>query len=176
MMRKARTDGERRTALFGQMIVALDNGKFDQALAEVDKQYALGEKNNDPAAMSGDLGLRGNILLEMGKYDDARKTYEQALKMTTDSSLSQQIKDNAALFHHYNLARVAVAKKDLATARTETSAFMNGVKNPLQTKQAHQLLGLIAMEEKDYDKAVAELKQANQQNPYDLYRLCQIGR
>jgi tetratricopeptide (TPR) repeat protein len=34
-------------------------------------------------------------------------------------------------------------------------------------------MGLIAMEEKDYDKAVAELKQANQQNPYDLYRLCQ---
>jgi tetratricopeptide (TPR) repeat protein len=34
-------------------------------------------------------------------------------------------------------------------------------------------MGLIAMEEKDYDKAVSELKQANQQNPYDLYRLCQ---
>src|SRR5215216_4836429 len=108
MTQNARTDGERRTALFGQMIVALDSGKFDQALAEVDKQYAIGQKNNDPAAMSGDLQLRGNILLEMGKYDDARRSYEQALKMTNDSSLSQAIKDNAALFSHYNLARVAV--------------------------------------------------------------------
>ncbi|HEY0430419.1 MAG TPA: tetratricopeptide repeat protein, partial [Pyrinomonadaceae bacterium] len=35
MTQKARNDGERRTALFGQMIVALDSGKFDQALAEV---------------------------------------------------------------------------------------------------------------------------------------------
>ena len=34
-------------------------------------------------------------------------------------------------------------------------------------------MGLIALEEKDYDKAVSELQQANQQNPYDLYRLCQ---
>jgi lipopolysaccharide biosynthesis regulator YciM len=32
---------------------------------------------------------------------------------------------------------------------------------------------MIALEEKDYGKAVSELQQANQQNPYDLYRLCQ---
>ncbi len=43
----------------------------------------------------------------------------------------------------------------------------------MQTKQAHQLIGMIALEEKDNDKAVSELQQANQQNPYDLYRLCQ---
>ena len=176
MTQKARTDGERRTALFGQMIVALDSGKFDQALAEVEKQYALGEKTNDPAAMTGDLQLRGNILLATGKFDDARKAYEQALKITTDSNLSQQIKDNAALFYHYNLARVAVAKKDLATAKTETETFRKGAeaaKNPNQVKQAHELAGRIALEEKNYDAAIAELAQANQQNPEVLYLLGQ---
>ena len=170
---KARSDAERRTALFALTVVDVDAGKWDAALADVDKQYALGDQTNDVPGMTGDLQLRGNILLEMGKYDEAKVQFEKLLKMTQDSSLSQEIKDNAALFHHYNLARVALGKKDLATAKTESSAFMNGVKNPLQTKQAHQLMGLIAMEEKDYDKAIAELKQANQQNPYDLYRLCQ---
>ena len=176
MTQKARTDGERRTALFGQTIVALDTGKFDQALAEVDKQYALGEKSNDVAAMAGDLQLRGNILLEMGKYDDARKAFEQALKMTTDSSLSQQIKDNAALFSHFNLGRVAVGKKDLATAKTEAETFRKGAeaaKNANQVKQAHELAGRIALEEKNYDAAIAELGQANQQNPDVLYLLGQ---
>ena len=171
---KARSDGERRTALFGQMVVAVDSGKLDQALAEVEKQYALGEKSNDAAAMAGDMQLKGNILLEMGKHDDAQKAYEQALKLTADSNLSQQIKDNTALFHHYNLARVAVAKKDLATAKTETEAFRKGAeaaKNANQLKQAHELLGRIAMEEKNYDTAIAELVQANQQNPDVLYLL-----
>src|SRR5690242_13414203 len=37
MTDKARSDGERRTALFGQMVVAADTGKLDQALAEVRK-------------------------------------------------------------------------------------------------------------------------------------------
>jgi tetratricopeptide (TPR) repeat protein len=171
---KARTDGERRTALFGQMVVAADTGKLDQALADVEKQYALGQKSNDMPAMAGDLQLKGNILLEMGKSDDARKAYEQGLKITTDSNLSQQNKDNAALFHHYNLARVAIAKKDLATAKTETETFRKGTEaaqNANQVKQAHELAGRIALEEKNYDAAIAELAQANQQNPDVLYLL-----
>jgi tetratricopeptide (TPR) repeat protein len=171
---KARSDGERRTALFGQMVVAADSGKLDQALAEVEKQYALGQKTNDMPAMAGDLQLKGNILLEMGKFDDAKKAYEQVLKTTTDSNLSKENKDNAALFHHYNLARVAIAKKDLATAKTETDTFRKGAdagKNANQVKLAHELAGRIALEEKNYDTAIGELGQANQQNPDVLYLL-----
>jgi len=176
MTQKARNDGERRTALFGQMIVALDSGKFDQALAEVEKQYAVAQKNNDAAAMSGDLQLKANILLETGKYDAAKQAFDQALKTTTDSGLSQQVKDNAARFSHYNFARVAVAKKDLATAKTETETFRKGAeaaKNANQLKQAHELAGRIALEEKNYDTAITELGQANQQNPDVLYLLAQ---
>lgn len=173
---KARSDAERRTALFGLMIVALDSGKMDQALAEIDKQYVLGEKTNDVAGMTGDLQLKGLIMLEMGKPDEAKAHFERLVKMTDASNLSQEIKDNAKLFHHFNLTKVALAKKDLTTAKTEAEAFRKGteaLKNPFQSKQAHELLGMIALEAKDYDAAIAELLQANQQNPYDLYRLCQ---
>jgi tetratricopeptide (TPR) repeat protein len=173
---KARSDAERRTALFALTVVSVDSGEWDKALEEVDKQYALGEKTSDVPAMTGDLQLKGNIMLEMGKYDEAKALFERGLKMTEDSSLSQEIKDNTRLFQHYNLARVALGKKDFATAKTEAEAFRTGTeaaKNPFQTKQAHELIGMIALEEKDYDKALGELQQANQQNPYDLYRLCQ---
>jgi tetratricopeptide (TPR) repeat protein len=176
---KARSDAERRTALFALTVVEVDSGKLDKALEEVDKQYALGEKTNDVPAMTGDLQLKGNILLEIGKNDEAKALFERGLKMTEDSSLSQEIKDNARLFQHYNLARVALGKKDLATAKTEAEAFRKGtepLKNSVQTRQAHELPGMIALEEKDFDKAVAELQQANQQNPYDLFRLCQAYR
>ncbi len=176
---KARSDGERRTALFGQMVVDADSGKLDQALSDVEKQYTLGQKTNDMPAMAGDLQLEGNVLLEMGRYDDARKAYEDALKMTNDSNLSKEIKDNTALFHHYNLARVAIAKKDLAAAKTETDAFRKGsedAKNQNQIKQAHELAGRIALEEKSYDAAITELTAANQQNPDVLYLLGEAYR
>jgi tetratricopeptide (TPR) repeat protein len=173
---KARSDGERRTALFGMTVLNVDSGKMDKALEEVDKQYALGEKTNDIPAMVGDLQLKANILVETGKYDEAKALYERALKMTEDSNLSPEIKENTRLFQHYNVARVALGKKDYTTAKAEAAEFTKGTeasRNPAQIRQAHELTGMIALEEKDYDKAIAELQQANQQNPYDLYRLCQ---
>src|SRR6266498_4837098 len=84
---KARSDAERRTALFALTVVDVDSGKMDKALAEVDKQYTLGEKTNDIPAMTGDLQLKGNIMLEMGKPDEARALFERGLKMTEDSNL-----------------------------------------------------------------------------------------
>jgi tetratricopeptide (TPR) repeat protein len=176
MTQKARTDGERRTALFGKAVVAVDSGKLDQALAEVEKEYAIAQKNNDAANMSGDLQLKANTLLEAGKYDAAKQAFEQAVKTTTDSGLSQQVKDNAARFSHYNFARVAIAKKDLATAKTEAETFRQGAeaaKNANQLKLAHELAARIALEEKNYDNAITEFGQANQQNPDVLYLLAQ---
>ena len=135
----------------------------------------LGEKTNDVGAMAFDKNLMGTILLEMGKPDQAKAEYEAAVKLVAASSLSDDIKDNARVVLHYNLARVAAAKKDFATAQKEADEFRAGAaasKNPQQVKNAHELDGIIALAQKDYDKAIAELAQANQQNPQDLYRLC----
>jgi tetratricopeptide (TPR) repeat protein len=174
--KKARNDGERRLALFALTVLHVDGGKMAKALAEVDKQYALGEKTRDVPAMAGDLQLKGNILLEMGKAAEARTAYERALKMIEDSSLSQEIKDNNKRVIHNNLARVALVKKDIAAAKTEAEEFRKGAEasnNPAQVRLAHELAGMIALAEKDYDKALAELQQASQQNPQNLYRMCQ---
>ena len=173
--KKARSDAEQRTALFNQTVVDVDSGQWDKALAGMDKQYALGEKTNDLPAMTGDLQFKGNILLEMGKFDEAKVLFERLVKMTDESSLSQEIKDNTRLFHHFNLARVAVGKKDLATAKAEAAEFEKGAmakNNPAQARLARGLNGLVALEEKNFDKALAELQQANLQNPYDLFRMC----
>jgi tetratricopeptide (TPR) repeat protein len=173
---KARSDGDRRTALFGMTVVEADGGKLDKALEEADKQYAMGEKINDAAAMTADLQLKGNLLVEMGRYDEAKVQFERLVKMTDESTLSQEIKANTKLFHHYNLVTVAVGKNDYAAAKAEAEEFRKGAegsKNPNQMRQAHELAGMIALAEKDYDKAVAELQQANQQNPQNLYRLSQ---
>lgn len=173
MTDKARSDGERRTALFAQAVVDADAGKLDKALEDIDKQYAIAEKAGDVAAMAGDLQNKGTILVEMGKYAEAKEQFDRLLKMTDGSGLSQEIKDNTRLFHHYNLATVALGMKDVAKAKAEADEFRKGAKNPAQVRQAHQLDGMIAFAEKDYDKAIAELQQTGQQNPQNFYRLCQ---
>jgi len=173
---KARTDGERRTGMFAETVVLVDSGKAAQALASLDEQYALGQKTNDVAAMAFDSTLKGNVLLNMGKPDQAKKEFESGAALIQASNLSAEIKANNRLVSHFNLARVALARKDLAAAKAEALEYRTGAaasKNPFQPRQAHELDGTIALAEKNWDEAIAQLQQSNLQNPQNLYRLCQ---
>ena len=174
MVEQARNDGELRTAFFGMAVVATDSGKLDQALKAMDKEYAVAEKKNDVTSMAADLQAKGNILVEMSNYDEATRQFDRSLQLMLTSSLSQDIKENATLLQHFDLAGIAIAKKDYAAARSHAEEFRRGAeatKNPAQMKQAHELSGRIALAEKNYDRAVTELEEANQQDPRNLYRL-----
>ena len=168
----AQNDGNRRFALFTKALVYADQGKTDAALKQIQKEYALAEKISDTTTMSGDAETMGNILLNAGRPDEARRRFEQALNLIAKSSRAQEVKDDAALAHHYNLGRVALAKKDLATAKTEAAAYLEGAKakeNEFRTREAHKLAGMIATQEKNYDQAIDELGQADQLDPSVLY-------
>jgi tetratricopeptide (TPR) repeat protein len=176
MADQARNDGELRTALFGMAVVASDSGKMEKAVQAMDKEYAVAEKKNDVAAMAADLQAKGNIIAEMPNYDLAAKQFDRSLQMVEGSDLSQEIKDNATLLHHFNQCALAIGKKDFAAANTHAEAYRQGAeasKNPAQVKLGHELAGRIALAQKNYDKATAELEQANQQDPRNLYRLGQ---
>jgi tetratricopeptide (TPR) repeat protein len=174
LYRSARNDADRRNALFTRAVTYADEGKFDQALAELRKQYAVAERISDAANMAGDAVAMGDVLLQAGKPEEARKQYEKALELQLNSDLSQEVKDNAKLVHHYNLGRVAVRTKDLASAQKHAEAFMKGAtakNNSAVIRQAHELAGTIALKAKQFDQAVAHLTKANQQDPYVLYLL-----
>jgi tetratricopeptide (TPR) repeat protein len=131
-------------------------------------------QNADAAAMSGDVNAKATILLEIGKYQDALTAFKKSAKIIFDSNLSEKVKDNADLFLHYDRAQVAIAQKDIKSANKETEEFSKKAeanKNLNQTRLVHELAGRFALAEKKADLAVKELLQANQQNPYNLYRL-----
>jgi tetratricopeptide (TPR) repeat protein len=176
MADSARNDGELRTAFFGMAVVDSDSGKFDKALQAMDKEYAVAERKNDVAAMAADLQAKANILAEIPNYEESKRVFDRSFQMIQDSSLSQDIKDNSKLLHQYNLTGIAIAKKDYAGAKAHAAEFTKGAeaaKNSLQVQQAHELAGRIALAEKDNDNAIAELQQANLQDPRNLYRLSQ---
>ena len=159
--------------MFTHTITYLDEGKTELALAELEKQYALGKGTNDAAAMAGDATSIGNVLLATGKPAEALKRFDQAAQVVEGSQLSSEVKENARLIHRYNVARVAVATGDLAKARGENQVFMREAeakKNPFQIRLAHEVEGMIGLAEKSWDGALTHLAQANLQDPYNLYR------
>ena len=170
----ARDDGDRRFALFARSVIYVDAGKTSAAIKEIEKEYALDAKLADSANMSGDAQLIGNILLDAGKPDEAAKKFWQALELVDKSSLSADVKEDTRLADHYNKARVALAKGDAATAKKESAAYMSGAEarnNKFRVRQAHELTGMIALTEKNYDTAITELGLGNQQDPQVVYNL-----
>jgi tetratricopeptide (TPR) repeat protein len=153
-------------------VILTDAGKTDAAVKEVEQEFAIARKAGDSANMSADVQLIGNILLDAGRTDQAAERFRQALELVEKSSLSDEVKADTRLADRYNRARIALATGDLATARTEAAAYAEGAaarENSFRIRQAHELTGSIALEEKKYDEAIAHLAQANQQNPQVLY-------
>jgi tetratricopeptide (TPR) repeat protein len=170
---RARNDGDKRAAMFATTITYIDEGKTDLALAELEKQYTLGKGTEDAGAMAGDATFIGNVLLATGKPAEALQRFEQAVQVVDASQLSPEVKENTRRFHRYNAARVAIASGDLAKARSENAAFMQQAQakeNPFQIRLGHEVAGMIALAEKNWDGALSHLEQANLQDPYNLYR------
>jgi tetratricopeptide (TPR) repeat protein len=172
MYRRARDDGERRNALFTKGVILVDAGKTDAAVREIEKEYAIAEAIGDSANMSADVLLIGNILLDAGRTDEAAKRFQQSLELVEKSSLSDDVKEDTRLADRYNRGRIALAKGDLETAKSEAAAYLDGAQgrqNSFRIRQAQELSGAIALKEKKYDDAIAHLAQANQQDPRVIY-------
>jgi tetratricopeptide (TPR) repeat protein len=170
----ARNDGERRAALFGTLVTYVDEGNMSRALSAVDKRMELAKKNDDVASLSGDFNLKANLLYESGRYDEALAAWEESVKLIQESELSDEIKQNNKRAVIFNAGRVALKKDDLAGAKEKARTFQaqaTEAQNTFQIWLSHDLMGMIALEEGKHDKALEHLRQANQQNPYVLYRM-----
>jgi tetratricopeptide (TPR) repeat protein len=174
MLDKAQNDGQRRGAHFATVVSYVDEGKLDKAVEELRKMYAIAERNGNTIQMAQDLNGMAYLLLEAGAIDQARDLYEQSARMREEADIPESAKAQARRDHFANAARVAPKKKDMSAAKASTGSFRElaeNANNPAQVRLYHELSGMISLEEKEYEKALEELQQANQLNPYNLYRM-----
>ena len=72
----------------------------------------------------------------------------------------------------YNMGRIALMTGKIEDAKKLAGEFAtssNTANNTFQIWLAHYLNGLIALQEKDYKKAINEFEKSNQQNPQTFY-------
>ncbi|HWM87441.1 MAG TPA: tetratricopeptide repeat protein, partial [Kofleriaceae bacterium] len=170
----SRNSGEKRQALFWTSNSYLHEGATDKALAEVEKMLAVAMGEKDYGAAAGDYNLMGNILLEAGKPDQAAAKFKLQLENVARASSPDDVKELARRNNLFTQARVALARKDVTTAKAKAREYAAKVavrKVPVEVWQTHEIAGYIAMAERNYSVAVSEFKQANQQDPRVLYHL-----
>jgi tetratricopeptide (TPR) repeat protein len=168
----ARNDGERRQAHFWTAMSWVHEGATDKALAELEKMAAIDRAGKDLVALSGVTAQMGNVLIEAGRVDEAAEKYRERTVIIDKAEVAAQVKEGAHRQALFDEARVALARNDLASAKAKASAYSKAVTAkgiPFEVRQSRELAGHIALAEKDYATAAAELRQANQQDPRVLY-------
>jgi tetratricopeptide (TPR) repeat protein len=147
-------------------------GQTDKAIEELRAGYALAEAERDGGSMSGDLNQMGDVLREAGRLDEAAAKYSESVATIEKAQVPEEVREAARRNFVFEEGRLAVARNDLATAKTKAAEYGRQVavrQAPFEVRQEHELLGLIALAEKRYAEATQEFARANQQDPSVLY-------
>jgi len=167
-------DADYRHIMYAITVSYVDEGNIQSGISEMKSLFNLDRKNEDSFNMGRDLGIIGDCYFELMKYDSALYYYNWVTKITRNSDLPDEIINLRNNTEKYQIAKVALMEGDLETAREyarEYESKANELSNRFQIWSSHRLNGMIAMKEKDYDQALAELSRANQQDPYVLFQI-----
>ena len=170
----ALNDGDRQDALLSMTVCYVDEGKFSEELEKISKISSLAAQRGDKAAMALDADTRGYLLLNTGKVEEAKAEFAKALELAQQSAIPDTTKKEFELGNDGRMALVACAKMDFENAKTEAEIMRAGfeaLSNPNQVRAAHEVLGIIALDQKNYDEAISHLNKANLQSPYVMFQL-----
>jgi tetratricopeptide (TPR) repeat protein len=175
----ARNDGERRTALYWVAASYLYEGDLERALERARERFGMAQQAHDLTSMADDHVLMGYILLNAGRFERAREEFELSVARILEADVPPEVKQATERLLLYNEARVALAAGDLPGAKAKTAGYRKLVELhqiPSEIRRTHELAGRIAIEEGQLERAVAELEQADQQNPRIIYLLAVATR
>lgn len=175
----ARNTGERRLVHFWNAASYVHDGATDKALDELKAGSALAEAEHDAGTMAGDLVQMGDVLREANRLDEALARYADAVKVMNASQLPEPLKAAARRNQLFEESRVAVAKSDLATAKSKAAEYAQQIqvrRVPFEVRQQHELAGLIALAEKRYGTAMMEFGHANQRDPCVLLLMARAAQ
>lgn len=147
----------------------LYDGQFDKALSEFDNEYKIAESENDYVNMANIQNRMGLALYENGELDQAKEKFNASLDNFNKSAASQDAKDNFKNNVTYNETLINLKQQDNSSAAAKSQDISISSNDENQNKIVHKINAIKAIDQKDGDASLNELKQANQNDPYVFY-------
>ncbi len=172
----AKDNRERRQGLTWLAASFVYEGRTDEALAEVTRRREISTRSGDLGALATDSDFEGEVLLDAGRLDAAQAAFERCATEAERAALGPLVLANFLRQNVFDMARVALARGDLAEARRLTERFRALVASsqiPDLQRQVHALEGLLALAGGDASRAISEFEASDQGNPRVLYTLGQ---
>jgi tetratricopeptide (TPR) repeat protein len=119
------------------------------------------------------------IAMHIGDFETASRALAQRaplVRAQVATATDEKVKRLVESDNVYWDGLLAARKGDAATARAKADSFMTitaGTTDPQKDQPAHAILGVLALQQKDYTIAAAELAQTNPNDIYMQYELAQ---
>ena len=172
----AQNEEEKRRALVFSAVSYVDEGDYNKAIEILEKLIDESKENENAASNAVANGIKSAIYFETGKYDQAVTAYKKAIEIIKNSKLPVEIKHETKYDILFGEALVLSKRNKFEQAKLNADNYMKEAqnKNDLnQIRKGYEIYGRIALDMKEYDKAIENLLQADLHNPYNLYLLAQ---
>jgi len=170
----ARNSEARHRALMFNALTYIDEGDFGNAIKTTEKLINETRRNNNKTGTARALRILSSIYFETGKYDKAIKYFTNAINTIKESKLPSEIKNNTRYDILFGEALVSSKKKDFKLALIKAKEYMDEAQNANDVhkiRTGREIYGRLAMDMKDYSKAIEELIEADLHNPYNMFLL-----
>ncbi len=170
-------DGMRSGIHWAKAVTYVDQGRTQEALAELERNLGLSRKGGDLSAMALDKSNLALCHLEAGHLDRAEMLATEALEHRIEVADGDERQEAFARFNHaYLSARIAVANGDLSAAESiiqEADRIAIALDAPNLGQTVHEIRGILALAEGEYQAAIDELEQANATEAYNMFRIAE---
>ncbi|MBU1983030.1 tetratricopeptide repeat protein [bacterium] len=160
---------QRRSLLWGIVISYVDEGDLESALAAAEKTSRFSASSGSTIETVSDMNLVGQVLLEMGRLDEARAKFEEGLRLVEESAIPPDVRTWARALTALRVGcRIALKENNVTAARKSIEEFAASVDttgNPSLRWLLNHYSGLVALEEGDFARAVSELDQGMANDP-----------
>jgi tetratricopeptide (TPR) repeat protein len=122
------------------ILIGVNQEKYTEGLTHLDEKLRIDQSRHSERGMAYDQLNRGNLLSQLGRYDEARAAFDAAFDLATKKEA--QLKPVLAYVHMYR-ARMAVSQTQYAEAKKEAQLALDlGDKYPDVAPDAKSSMGL----------------------------------
>jgi len=148
--------------------------KYDKALNALDEALQMSKQEKLPELTASIYSEKSDIYLSQGNLEKAQKYADKSEKIIRESNLPDQVKNTYIKKALFDKTLVKAMDQNFDEASQLADQYQEHVmkdSNPLDIETYHALLGYIEFEKGEFDNAINEFKQADNENPHILYHI-----
>lgn len=169
---KATQIGDKLGALRLQALSYIHEGNIKAALEKCKQRRELAQKENQMTTVINSYLNDAKILTELGNPAEAVKQVQTAMELINNSNFDDWLKETLTVAAMEMNCNCKIHDNLLEEAKVNVAQFKQLVEkrqDPLEIMQLEATLGCLALQEKQYDKALQHFAKANNQSPCTMY-------